>query len=304
MGDTSSFFVGLMKERTPEKSEALEQAIKQFGIHFEIDEDAERCLFTSQAQSGKITVGLKGVARLQGHCYAYVCAHYGLLVWLQTLLKGKVKRFEKATNTEAASQLLSWAIVGDVRSRVTSYEKEFTPEFLPQDLANLASTCLPEQQQLVAADIFANALTFILYHEVSHIQLGHSSCNNYESIEHEREADYKAGEWMLDSTNINPNDFIKRQWGIATALGWSTASTAFIGTSLRNTHPASYNRLYQTIDHIVPDDHDQVWLFVQVILILQILFAQLAFDEETIGPPMKQNASLLLDVIANVRRDR
>jgi hypothetical protein len=46
-----------------------------------------------------------------------------------------------------------------------------------------------------------------------------------------------------------------------------------------------------------------VWIFVQMMLVLHILFAGLPFGGEHIGPPPKENASFLIDVIAKRGND-
>lgn len=302
--DATSFYLGLMKERTPEKASLLQSVVDQFGIHFETEPNDERCRFSSQSQTGKITVGLKGMARLMGHAFAYACAHYGLLCRLQSLLKDvKSEQVNETAETRSASQLLTWAVAGDIRSKVSEYDRSFIPECLPEDLVELVEGCLPTKQQEIAAEIFANAIVWILYHEVSHIQMGHVSCEGIESLEQERQADRMAAEWMLDSKNIQPVDLCKRQWGIATALGWLTATTVFLGPGSMKTHPAAYDRLYQTLDYQISDEHEDVWLFVQVVLLLHILHAGLQFSEEWIGPPFKENANHLIDVIAAVGRN-
>ncbi len=89
-------------------------------------------------------------------------------------------------------------------------------------------------------------------------------------------ADRMASEWMLDSENISTVDLCKRQWGVATALGWLTTPTVFLGPGSMTTHPAAYDRLYQTLDQFISEEHEDVWLFVQVVLLLHILLAGLS----------------------------
>lgn len=302
VGNPTEFFLGLMKERTPEKSATLQEVVDRFGIHFELDHEAERCRFSSNSETGRIVVGLKGAARLMGHSFAYICGHHGLVRQLQSLLLKKSHPFKDERATQAASQVLLWAVTGDVRSKVGSLGQSFIPEFLPDDLVVLIDQCLQEKQKAIAAEVYANALVWILYHEVSHIQMGHVACKGLESLEQERAADRMASEWMLDSENINIVDLCKRQWGVATALGWLTAPTAFLGPGSMTTHPAAYDRLYQTLDQFISEEHEDVWLFVQVVLLLHILLAGLSFSEDRIGPPLKENASLLIDVIAAAGR--
>lgn len=302
IGDPTSFYLGLMKERTPEKAAFLQKVVDQFGIHFETDADAEQCRFSSQSQTGKITVGLKGASRLMGHTFAYVCAHYGVVKWLQSIKEGMAETLRESRATRSASQILAWAVTGDIRSKVRSFERSFIPDYHPDDLVKLVEESLPTNQQDIAAEIYANAIVWILYHEVSHIQMDHVACKGLDSLEQERQADRMAAEWMLDSENIHPIDLCKRQWGIATALGWLTAATVFLGPGSMTTHPAAYDRLYQTLDHYIAEEHEDVWLFVQLMLILHILLAGHEFSEERVGPPLKENANYLIDVIASVGR--
>ncbi len=63
IGEINSFFVGLMKERTPNKAEALQRVVDQCGVHFQVEPDDERCHFSSQSRNGTITAGPKGAAR-------------------------------------------------------------------------------------------------------------------------------------------------------------------------------------------------------------------------------------------------
>jgi len=302
INDPTQFYLRLMKERTPEKKSALQGVVDQFGVHFEVDPDAERCRFTSDSNTGKITVGLKGSARLMGHAFSYVCGHYGLVKRLQSLGQGRPTPLRDEQATRSASQILSWAVTGDIRSKVGSFVRSLIPDYMPDDLVRLIEQCLSKNHQEIAAEVYANAIVWILYHEVSHIQMAHVACTGLESLEQEREADRMASEWMLDSESINPIDLRKRQWGVATALGWLTVPTAFLGPGSMTTHPAAYDRLYQTLDRLISEEHEDVWLFVQLMLVLHIVLAGLTFSEERIGPPLKENANLLIDVIAAVGR--
>jgi hypothetical protein len=302
IGDPTSFYLGLMKERTPEKAASLQQVVDKYGIHFETDADAEQCRFRSDSKTGKITVGLKGAARLMGHTFAYICSHYGLVTSIKSAGQGKAVKLPDQRETRCASQILTWAVTGDIRSKVTPFQQSFIPNYVPDDLVQLIEGCLPNKQQEIAAEVYANALVWILYHEVSHIQMGHVHCEGPESLEQERDADRMASEWVLDSERINPVDLCKRQWGVATALGWLTAPTAFLGPGSMTTHPAAYDRLFQTLERFASEEDEGIWLFSQVMLVLHILLAGLEFNEEWLGPPLKENASLLIDVIAAVGR--
>lgn len=302
IGGNDEFFLGLMKERTPERADELQQVVDQHTIHFAVDPDSDRCRFSSQARTGKIIVGLNGSARLMGHTFAYCCAHYGLLKNLKAILDGTSPLPDYERNSKAAAQLLAWALTGDIRSKLSSFEQSLVPAYIPDDLVALLNACLPERQRDRAGEVFANAIVWILYHEVAHIQLGHVACEGFESIEQEKEADRKAAEWMLSAEQIEDTELCKRQLGVATALGWLTASTVFLGPGSMKTHPAAYDRLYQILDQYIAPEHEDVWLFVQMILVLHLMHAGATITADHVGPPLKEKANRLIDVIAEAGR--
>lgn len=300
LDDPTCLYVGLMKERVAEKADDIQQLVEQFGVHMEVDPDSEKIRFVAQPSTGKIIIGLKGAARLMGHAYAYVSAHYRLIVWLQSLLGGKPEKLSGGDWSCSASQILAWAVTGDIRGKLKDYERDFIPEHIPDDILKLVGSCLPPRQQAIAGEIHADAIAWVMFHEFVHIQMRHKECDGLESLEQERQADRLAAEWMLDSEGIDPVVLHNRQLGIATALGWLTATTAFLGPGSRTTHPAAYDRLYQTLEQCIPDQHEDVWLYVQVMLVLHLLLAGLTFDADRVGPPFKENASYLIDVISRV----
>jgi hypothetical protein len=287
-----------MKERTPEKASALLEVVDRFDIHFRVDHDSERCHFRADSCTGQIVVGLKGTARLMGHGYAYMCSHYALFRQLDSHSTPESRPLWDPQTLKAGSEVFRWAVTGDVRSKLNEFDRSSIPEAIPDNLCDLIDGCLPETKREKAAEVYANALTWILYHELAHIQMGHTAHEGLESLEQEREADRLAAEWMLGTDKIELVERYKRLLGIATALGWLTAPTAVLGPSFRTTHPAAYDRLYQTLEQYIPEDVADVWIFVQMMLVLHILFAGLPFHEEHIGPPLKDNTSLLIDVIA------
>lgn len=303
IGDPTEFFLGLMQERTPERRDELTRVFEHFGVHFEINDEAERCFFSSAPATGKIIVGLKGACRLLGHCCSYVGSHYRMCACIKALAQGEIPQSGNDKETQALSKLLLWAVSGDIQSKVGSIEEMLKLQTHLGDVSLLIEAGLPEKVRGVAAEVFANALVWILYHELSHMQLSHVVCDGSRSLEQEREADLHAAEWMLSSNNLTSSDLAMRQWGVASALGWLTASCAFLGAGTQLTHPAAYDRLFQTINQLYFGENDDVWYYVQCMIILHILLADLAFNEDQIGPPLKHNASLLIDVIAAVGRN-
>jgi hypothetical protein len=303
IGDPTEFYSGLMKEITPEKADSLQRAIDKHGIRFCVDQTEERIFFTSDPDTGLITVGLIGSTRLMAHAFAYTSAHAAQLVKMACEETGRPLPGDYQERMDCASKLLTWAVTEDVRHSLRSFERSLVPRFLPENLVGLVEGCLPNEFQDLAGQLFANALVWVLYHEVAHIQMGHSACEGLESLEQEKQADRMAAEWMLDSENLTPQVSWKRQVGVATALMWLTARIVYIGPGTMRTHPAAHDRLYQVLDHILQPEHRDVWFFVATMLRLHVLNnKRLVIDKQRLGDDFKENANYLIDILSKAGR--
>lgn len=300
IGDPNEFVPGLMKERTPEKASALQAVIDSHGITFQFDETEERVFYTSHAKSGQIRIGLTCSTRLMAHSFAYLSANFAQIEKAKNIVLGLPVAADYDERLQAASELLTWAVTQDVKSKLPAHARGLVPDHLPDDLVHLLERCLQPRHHDAAGELFANALVWILYHEVSHIQNGDGKCDAFDSIEQEKCADRMAADWMLDSSELDPIDQWKRQVGIAVALGWLTAPIVYLGPGAMTTHPHAYDRLFQIIDRVVEPEQVDVWMFVQMVLVLHVLNRQLPVDEARMGANCRDNCNYLIDLISKL----
>ncbi len=295
------FFTGLMKERTPEKEEAFQAVLDEFKISFEVDDSEERCLFVSNSSSGIITVGLIGMTRLLMHVYAYVTADYGLI---QHMVQKKTEPFDHSSIFKTAVEIYKFSFNLDRKSILSDFEKSqlshILPDknFIPDKLRHQLNAHLPKRQQEAANGIYANAVVWILYHEVAHIQMGHMKCKGDQSLEQERLADSRASEWMLNSENIETIEFQKRQFGAASALGWLTSKVPYSGAGPSETHPAAYDRLSDLLTSYFPDDQTDVNCYTQTILKLQLDSLGQKVSDDRLQGTVPENIQYLIDLIS------
>jgi hypothetical protein len=319
--DPDRLFPGLMKERTPEKSDALDATIAKHKIRFVVDEDAERVFFRSSSGTGLVTVGMIGSARLMAHAFAYWACYFIQLSRLARSRDGSQVPSDEQNRIINANHLLTWAVTEDVRNRLPLHERGRLLAYIPYQLDELVGRCLPRELLPVGLELFQNALVWILYHEIAHIQLGHVACEGLVSLEQEKEADRLAAEWLIGDEKLTAPESSKRKLGIATALGWLTAPTVYkkswkrseevltelgrmrvptvnVGPSSMLSHPYPHDRLYQVLEQYLQAEDEEIWMFVVLILRLHLQNAGCQLDESRIGTDMKANVNYLIDIIA------
>jgi hypothetical protein len=299
-GNVTEFILGLMKERTPEKAESLQQVVDAHRITFYLNEDEERVFFNSNSTSGVINIGLNGTARLMAHSYAYLSANFAFIERMRSQAEHVDIPADYDRRIQAANELLTWAVTKDVKCKMPKHAQSVLPDYLPDDLVSLLEKCLTGRHQDRAGELFANALVWILYHEVAHIQSGDVGCEGCESIEQEKRADRMAADWMVGSDTLDAAEQWKRQVGIATALGWLTTPTIYLGPGRMRTHPHAHDRFFQIVDHVTGPDQQDVWLFAQMILTLHVLNRGLEIDEGQMGENLRDNCNYLIDLISKL----
>ena len=243
------------------------------------------------------------MTRLTAHSYAYLSAYYAQLEKAESVLCNIPVPLDYDKRLRSAFELLTWVMTEDIKHKQHPQNCRLMLNDFPDNLVQLMEACLCPGHENIASQIFSNAIVFILYHEIVHIQNGDSKCKGFDSIEQEKQADRMAASWMLDSTEIDPNDKWRRQAGIALALGWLTAPTVYLGPGAMTTHPHAHDRLFQVIDRVI--DHDQpnhnIWMFVQTILMLHIYNCDQPIDERrTTGANFRENCNYLIDLISKL----
>ena len=307
--DPTTYFVSFLKERVPERASLLDGLVQQYGIHFQLLHDLEMTRFRVVEETNCVQVGLKGVTRLMASAFAYVIADVETRCAMKAVLEGKVAPGNHISQ-KAGSELLIWALKNDIQSATSARDHDLLSLETYPNVAALIDISLPEGQKHHAIAVFANALTWLLLHELAHIHLKHRAFDkdnitpeeSLVSIEQERAADATATEWLLGADGIRPRDLFERQFGLATALGWMTAQVIFLGKLSADRHPAAYDRLFQILNQHISDQHTDVWCFVQVILVLNFSASNHAVSTDLIGPPFKENASRMIDEIAIPRK--
>lgn len=293
LDNPTQFFLGLMKERIHEKSRQIDSVVSTYGLHVVVDPTSERVHF-SVTQAGRIEVGLNGMTRLMAHVFAYTAAYKA-----SSGEQGE-QALLNSPQLQQAGELLTWAVTKDVKVKMADWKQSSITEFVPEDLEHLIENCLDATGQIVASAIFANALVWILFHEFVHVQQGHIPTAGLVSIQQEKEADRMAADWLLDTTGIRDEEICLRQMGIAAALAWLVTPTVYLGAGSSSTHPAAHDRLFQTMEATLDENHVHVWQFVQLVLVLHIRNRNLTINEEKMSNDCKANCNYLIDLIASV----
>lgn len=124
----------------------------------------------------------------------------------------------------------------------------------------------------VAQELCLVALSYILHHELAHIELKHKGAAG---IEAERDADYEAADWIFnkisfEATGEEEKMFTKRMLGVAVALTVLVARGIHLRKYNGITHPRSFDRLMNVIDRHLGDPDHVAWAFVVVALKLHL----------------------------------
>lgn len=101
--------------------------------------------------------------------------------------------------------------------------------------------------QEIATEIFLCALGWIIWHEIAHIELGHSSLEvNTLSIQEEKDADLYSTNWILSSSTITAESK-KRIVGITIALLAIQSLELDSKSCFKGTHPDASNRIFDNL---------------------------------------------------------
>lgn len=215
-------------------------------------------------------VGKRCLARLWVHAFATFSIFYDTM---QLKVRDATATLDLRTTDRLrkAAALLKWAVKADLTAKL--FWQQGNPSgtlALPPELALVFSEEKFAHDKHLADELATTALAFILHHELAHQRLGHKVEHGLRSIEQEKAADRMAAEWLLDSLGLAPNELLRRQLGIAVALGWLASITVYTGHSSGSTHPPAWDRLYQVFEQHLSSDHDRVWAFITIMLGLHL----------------------------------
>lgn len=143
----------------------------------------------------------------------------------------------------------------------------------------------PEEDCLVADELYLCSVAWILHHELAHIRYKHPNdpLNEEESRRQESEADKSATSWVLESIE-DEAVLRKRGLGVAIATLVLTAQDIFLGEFKETTHPKSFQRLYDAISNYFGDSDHLIYAFSTVICHLNMRIAGIPIvknDNET-----------------------
>lgn len=305
----------------PEKRSAFDSLISGLGITFLLDETTNAKVFKANSTTKRILVGQRGVERLWVHAYAYSS------LFLSTgwkIANGGVQ-FEPEGEAilEEASQLLTWSVRADITLKEnTNAVIEAPPNGLPSPFDYSDDGTV----HALAQSLWCQALCFILFHEISHVQLGHSTHEAEMAYERERDpqkkeallakanellsllekdADREAARWLLEDTQGTERRQLERRCGVATALVYMATTDVYRSAPNGLVAPPGYDRLFQTLSQYFfehdAEDSEQVWAFVSICLMLHIHNKQIPLSGTRLAGSWRQIADTLVDVLANRR---
>ena len=319
--ESTADFVEFLGCSIPEKKSAFDSLVSSLGTTFLLDETTNAKVFKAVSETRVIRIGQKGVERLWAHAYAYASSFLGT-GW--KVENGSVPfDAEGEAILEEASQLLTWAVRADIALKVNkSVSVADQPSGLPSPFD-------PSEDGTVlslAQSLWCQALCFILFHEISHIQLGHSSHEAEVAYENERDlqkkevllaranellsllekdADREAARWLLEDTQGTERRQLERRFGIVTALVYLATRDVYLVAPKGLAAPPGYDRLFQTLSQYFfehdAEDSEQVWAFVSICLMLHIHNKRIPLDGNSLKGSWRQIADTLVNVLANRR---
>lgn len=296
--DPTPHLIKLMSDVAPERASRLAQVLTQHSVAFAVNDQADRVLFRSHPRGNVIEVGLKCIWRLWASTYAYLCLYDELQ--LAKLSDANVLGLEfRSPRSKKAARMLQYAVTYDVairRGQTAPSEVTGLPNDLPRPFADA-----PHGSDEYAADqLCLKAIGYILHHELAHIYCGHKRCKGPDSIQQEKEADLQAAEWLLGNPALDPNVRLGRELAIAAGLGWLAAIDVYVRPS-GTTHPPSYDRLYQIMDHYVVNKNSLVWALLAILLLLHLQNQNVDWGKDVAHDSWKSAVNYYVDVISRLR---
>lgn len=296
--DETSEFVQLLESVTPEQSNRLRDVVNKLRLTILLDEAADEIRFQADSAANRIVVGRKCLLRLRAHANAYACCQAA-----RGMLLNPEKRDELL---RPASRMLTWAVARDLQialsRRGCALELHQIMMGGEAELPCEIHSQMPEDCRRVAQSLWRNALAYILYHEMVHLELRDVGRNGFPSVEQEKQADRIAAQWMLDSPDLPGGTRLIRLSGIAVALMWVASLNVYLGARESRRHPSGYDRLYQTVNQSVTEIDDEesgaVWEFLALSLFVHVDTGKLPYEPERLNGTYKEISTYLIDVIS------
>jgi hypothetical protein len=158
-----------------------------------------------------------------------------------------------------AMELLQWAYEGWLNKEDRPWSAT-----LPQPIES------PEKGDLrfAADELSLCGVAVLLHHEIAHDYLNHSGCD----LEQERDADQVATEFIVGAIDRASQRafFEKRLLGIALAYAVLVAQSIHTEYFGGDTHPRTFDRLFNTLDRLTEGANDRAWAICVCIVKLHL----------------------------------
>ena len=304
--DETETFLRLLACTLPEQSQRLYDTARRLGLTFELDDAAEEILFHAHSDINQIVVGRKCLLRLRAHAFAYVFCWSSLGNQTAEYRSRMRSREARDEYFAAASRMLTWAMGRELQiayaQRGDTWKLEQVMRGAEADLPPDIFDSVPETQRILAAKVAKSALAYILFHEITHLEVGDVRREGPESVEQERQADRIAAERLLEDPSLPRTERLGRLLGIAVALLWLASLNVYLGPGEITGHPPGYDRLSQILRQFVHSHDQEEWesvcWFVALSLFLHVENRGLDYDPERLNAPPDEIADYLIDLIS------
>jgi len=253
----------------PEQRERIEEWLPQIKFEFDFDHDGGSPMSAITSASTRcIRIRVKSLERIWAHCYSH------LVFWevVRRVWRNRIIDLAGEPDAQEARALLKWATEGDLNVRARTSQPEW-PAGVPRPL----DAAEKNSREYAADELFLMTIGFILWHEMSHLTLGHIDQSPGSGTrvppdiakQLECEADVAAATWLLELVQPNNPKYTKRLLGIAMGLSWIATHEVYEQRP-SDSHPWPHDRLYNIMARFVPDRNHGVWAFVLNILKIHI----------------------------------
>ena len=301
----------LLRVVSPNRTAELSALLDELNPTWLLDRDSDDDVFEARlGPPNTIRMGLKCSKRLQAHAYAAALI-------LSSIGKPKPERDRILA---PVNEMLNWAVGtdvtrwlnGDGRTLHQGHALRATDTDFPEHLLLSLST----QDKVLGKGLHAYSTSWILFHELGHLKLGHTFTQGLVSLQQEKDADRFAAEWMAAAASESTGetreaDRLCALFGTSVALLWLTVVNVYRGRGESNTHPQGYDRLFQVLENTIDTEDEQeylaVWQFIATMLFIHMDSAGYDFDERDAvhmqGDPQDE-VSYFIDRIARSDRKR
>jgi len=284
----------------PEKKSAFYSLISSLGVTFLLDETTNAKVFKANSEKKVILVGQKGVERLWAHAYANAASFLG--TGCKVTNGGVQFGSEGEAIIDEASQMLTWSVRADMTLKEhKTAQIEEKPVGLPSPFDDSDDGTVLS----LAQTLWCQALCFVLFHELTHVQLDHCPQKGVANVEQEKDADREAARWLLENTQGPERRQLERRLGVATALIYLAVTDVYLPGAHGEDYPPGYDRLFQTLSQYFfeydAEDSEQVWAFVSICLMMHIHNKQIPLGGGSLKGAWRQIADTLVNVLANRR---